>query len=125
MIGSLLLYALGPGLNPFHSREEVRHNGLVVHPGVALHEREGPHRLPLLPVQRGQGQQYRGGSGLDSAGENPLLLATQNQEPPFTHPPVLRVKLKNLQKNLHTSNQTPPYPPKCQPILQLGGRHTS
>ena len=45
--------------NPFHSREEVRHNGLVVHLGVALYEREGPHRLPLLPVQRGQGQQYR------------------------------------------------------------------
>ena len=63
VIGSLLLYALGPGLtlNPFHSREEVRHNGLVVHLGVALYEREGPHRLPLLPVQRGQGQgqQYR------------------------------------------------------------------
>ena len=57
VIGSLLLYALGPGLtrNPFHSREEVRHNGLVVHPGVALHKREGPHRLPLLPVLRGQG----------------------------------------------------------------------
>ena len=51
--------ALGPGLNPFHSREEVRHDGLVAPLGVALPEQEGPRRLPLLPVQRGQGQQYR------------------------------------------------------------------
>ena len=65
VIGSLLLLcALGPGINPFYYREEVHHNGLVVHLGVALLDQEVPHRLPLLPVQRGRGQQYRGGKRL-------------------------------------------------------------
>ena len=87
VIGSLLLYAQVQVLTPFIP-EKRSTTTASWHPLVLLSlSVKAPTVYPSSPSSGARANSTVVASGLDSAGENPLLLEPQNQEPHLYPPP--------------------------------------